>query len=135
MKKKTSMTILIAILFLVSLKSQNYKIHWEKGQDFPLNLSEVKAISCNNKIYVIGGRINNSTTDYSKNVNVDYVYEYDPESKTWAKKTNMPFNDYDVTLTTVNDNIYSVASKTAMYNPLTDKWEIKKTLEDGKAHL
>lgn len=135
MKKYLLIPLLLTAAIPLTFKSRHYTIQWEKGKNFPLNLSEIKAITCNNKIYVIGGRINKSTTDFSMNVNVDYNFEYNPGNEEWTKKDSMPFKDYDVALATINDKIFAIGSKTAMYDPGTDKWQLKKPLADGKAHL
>ena len=59
MKKSKLILILLTLLLIVSLKAQDYTIQWRKGAKFPLRLSELKAIACNDKIYVIGGKITN----------------------------------------------------------------------------
>lgn len=46
---------------------------------------------------MIGGKITNDNTDMSDNEDVDFTYEYNPETKKWSKKANIPFKDYDIT--------------------------------------
>ena len=135
MRRSYLSTLLFIMLFTIPLKSQPYYLQWTKGANFPIRLSEINAITCNNKIYVVGGMITNDNNDYKDNELVDFTFEYDLGNKVWTKKANMPFKEYDIALATANDRIFAIGSKTAMYNPAKNTWQELKSLEDGKAHL
>jgi N-acetylneuraminic acid mutarotase len=135
MKKYLLTPLLLSITLLITVKSQSYSITWEKSDNFPVRLSEIKAITCNDKIYVIGGKITKDNTDLTDNEDVDYTYEYNTKNKKWSKKSNMPTKRYDVALAIVNNLIYAISTENEVYDPKTDTWQILKPLEGGMAHL
>ncbi|HEX9934503.1 MAG TPA: hypothetical protein VGB38_04840, partial [bacterium] len=131
----TLSALLLFSILLNPVNAQDFIIRWNRGADFPLRLSEIKAISCNNKVYVIGGKITKDNADPGDNEDVDFTFEYDPKNQTWTRKANMPSRRYDVALAVVEDRIYAISTRNEVFNPVSDTWEVLSPLPGGMPHL
>jgi N-acetylneuraminic acid mutarotase len=132
---KQYLNFLITLLFIIPLKAQDYNIQWSKGTNLPIRLSEIRAIACNDKVYVIGGKITHDNSDLNDNEDVAFIFEYNPENETWTKKANMPTKRYDVALAVVGNKIYAISSKNEAYDTKTNTWQVLNPTPGGMAHL
>ena len=118
---KQYLNFLLTLLFVIPLKAQDYNIQWTRGTNLPIRLSEIKAIACNDKVYVIGGKITHDNSDLNDNEDVEFIFEYNPENETWTKKADMPSKHYDVALAVVGNKIYAISSKNEAYDIKTNR--------------
>ena len=133
--KYSKFLFLITILLNSPLKAQDYDIQWTKGPNLPIRLSETRAIACNDKVYVIGGKITHDNSDLNDNENVAFIFEYNPENETWSRKADMHSKQYDVALAVIGNKIYAIGSETEVYDTKTNAWQRLKPLPGGMAHL
>ncbi|MBI1742571.1 hypothetical protein HYR54_05820 [Candidatus Acetothermia bacterium] len=95
-------------------------------------MSDASVAAVNNKLYVIGGFINNGQL-----VSVDTVQEYDPATDSWQIRAHMPSARGLAAVVVFNNNIYVMGGTTTddhgngtgiyagvveVYDPLTDSW-------------
>ncbi|XP_063807301.1 kelch-like protein 35 isoform X2 [Pseudophryne corroboree] len=81
-------------------------------------VSSAAAVSCMNKLYVIGG----ATEDCG---NTNKVQCYDPEKDTWTFKSTAPFSKRCINAVELDERIYVVGgllSAIYSYNPEMDAW-------------
>jgi N-acetylneuraminic acid mutarotase len=105
---------------------------WTFKEDLPQKLCGATAGAVNGKIYVIGG----STSILGTGYNVDSVYEYNPVSNSWTRRSNIPTPIAYAAADVVDGKIYviggcpfgfnSAYKSVYEYNPATDTWK-KKT--------
>lgn len=70
---------------------------WTHKAKLPVVIDSVAAATVNGKLYVFGGRINQS------NELSDKVFEYNPDADTWTEKTSMPLSRYSHEAVTFSD--------------------------------
>jgi N-acetylneuraminic acid mutarotase len=125
---------------------------WTYKTDLPQKLCGTIACAVNSKIYVIGG----STSILGKGYVVDSVYEYNPVSNSWTRKSNIPTPLMAAAAAVVDGKIYVVGgapfgmnsayTSVYEYNPATDTWTKKSdmptarllasaTVVDGKIYV
>jgi N-acetylneuraminic acid mutarotase len=125
---------------------------WTAKAHLPQELCGTTAATVNDKIYVIGG----STSVLGEGYVVDNVYEYESDSNSWTRKSNIPTPLAYAAADAVNGKIYVIggapfgfnsAYKTVYeYNPATDTWTKKSdmptarfiasaTVVDGKIYV
>lgn len=116
---------------------------WVKKKEMPVKLFTQRAAVLNGRIYVLGNIVKsneNKDSDYND------MYEYNPETETWTKKSPSIAGKGRIEtsggLAVVNGKLYvlggvirksdgSFERKTynvQEYDPLTDKWVLKGTL-------
>ena len=107
---------------------------WATRTPMPTTRSDGIAVATfQNKIYVIGGRINDGATTGINEV-------YDPATDTWETKTPMPTSREDLDANVVNDKIYLISGLVPdpkypttsnifvltnineVYDPISDSW-------------
>ncbi|HGJ66119.1 TPA: hypothetical protein ENS27_12160 [bacterium] len=107
---------------------------WTKKADLPTPRTHMCSAEANGKIYAMGG----FRPDMKL---VPTVEEYDPVNDVWTKKSDMPDARESASAVTIKNKIYVVGGdftdnpngwgppipKVWEYDPLTDKWTIKKS--------
>ena len=68
--------------------------------------------ACNGKIYVFGG-VRPNPYGFAKN----NVYEYDPQTDTWAQKADMPYEIAFCGIAVLDDTIYLIGGTANCYTP------------------
>jgi len=113
---------------------------WTSKADLPQKLCGTTAGTVNDKIYVVGGGtfLHGGANGYV----VDSVYEYNPVSNSWTRKSNIPTPLYLAAADVVNGKIYVIggaphgaqsAYKTVYeYNPATDTWTKKSDMPTAR---
>jgi N-acetylneuraminic acid mutarotase len=106
---------------------------WTKKADIPVPRERMGTGVVNGKIYAIGGY---AVGGGLGEVTVATVWEYDPATDTWAKKSDMPTTRALAAANVVNGKIYVIGgvisnvwpafSTVEEYDPVTDTWT-KKT--------
>jgi hypothetical protein len=107
---------------------------WIPKAPLPNGVVGVVAVSANGRIYAVGGSNN---------------FEYNLETNSWSQKQPMPIPMHpSFGIASCNDEIYVIGgggtdqsgepiyrTTNQVYNPLTDKWEIKKPMPTGRDHV
>ncbi|XP_061485720.1 kelch-like protein 35 [Rhineura floridana] len=91
---------------------------WAAVAPLPKAVSSAAVIPCLDKLYVIGGAVDDST-------NTDKVQCYDPEEDKWSLLSPAPFNQRCICAITLDNLIYVVGgllSKIFSFNPQKDSW-------------
>ncbi|XP_053169101.1 kelch-like protein 35 isoform X2 [Hemicordylus capensis] len=91
---------------------------WAAVAPLPEAVSSAAVVSFLNKIYVIGGAVDDST-------NTDKVQCYNPKENQWTLLPPAPFNQRCITAVTLDDLIYVVGgllSSIFSYDPQKDTW-------------
>jgi N-acetylneuraminic acid mutarotase len=111
---------------------------WTRKADLPQELCGTVAGTVNDKIYVIGG----STSVLGEGYVVDNVYEYDPVSNSWTRKSNIPTPLAYASAAVVNGKIYvigggsfggvSAYNSVYEYNPAADTWKKKSDMPTAR---
>ena len=119
---------------------------WSKLPDMLEALDGATASQVDGKIFVIGGTQYNSLTQ--ERISISSVEEYDPETNTWMKKTEMPTARYALSSCVINGKIYVIGGMIStfqmvtpafatqaveVYDPRTDTWTKKADLPAPKA--
>ena len=78
---------------------------WETKKPMPTPRSTLQANVVNDKIYLIGGFIDNNTSP-SRYSTTSLNEVYDPSTDTWTQKTPSPQMTYDFASTVFSDKIY-----------------------------
>jgi N-acetylneuraminic acid mutarotase len=111
---------------------------WARREDMPDALWGSSASAVNDKIYVIGGGLDN-------NVPTKSVVEYDPATGKWTKKADMPTARGLLSTAVVNGKIYAIGgarfweavpdvglSTVEEYDPVADKWTEKADMPTAR---
>ena len=111
---------------------------WTPKANLPQKLCGETAGSVNNKIYVIGG----SSSILGSGYVVDSVYEYNPVSNSWARKSNIPTPLAYAVAAVMVGKIYviggcpfgfnSAYKSVYEYNPATDTWTRKSDMPTAR---
>ena len=119
---------------------------WSRLTDMLEALDGATAIQVDGKIFVIGGTQFNSLTQ--ERISISTVEEYDPETNTWAKKTEMPTPRYTLSSCVINGKIYVIGGMIStfqmvtpeyatqaveVYDPRTDTWAKKADMPAPRA--
>ncbi|KAA0836943.1 Kelch repeat-containing protein [Bacillus paralicheniformis] len=111
---------------------------WETKYRQPRNNSGAAAATVNGKIYYIGGGTHNSGGSLISG----FIYEYDPKTDNWIKKSNLKSLATYVSAAVVGNKIYiaggaigknSVTSKVQVYDPKSDTVEEIQNLQYKRA--
>jgi len=135
-----------------SPKNEVYNSVTDSWDSLKIILTPRQHISCavvEGKIYIAGGlkAIENGPTSpnkwsYANITNVNEVY--DPLTNDWKSLASMPTKRHGAFMASVNGKIYVIGgmgdvndmwktlSTVEMYDPKTDKWEIKKSLPEPR---
>lgn len=110
MSRPYSLTILIffTLIFLIFNISfifgvnslQEEKGYWSKINDMSSNRAGHGVVTCNNKLYVIGG--------YNNNGFLDSVEAYDPLTGVWETMQHMPYARAEFGICAIDDYIYVI---------------------------
>jgi len=112
---------------------------WETEANIPTDRIRLSASVVNGKIYVIGGTMDN----HGQGV-LSAVEEYDPATDAWTKKADMPTPRHSLATCVVDNKIYAMGgtkgsvpdggtffiNAVEVYDPETDKWEIKAKMPE-----
>jgi RNA polymerase sigma factor (sigma-70 family) len=112
---------------------------WTKKGDMPTVLYGSATAVVKDKIYIIGGGLNDQDPFLS-------VLEYDPAKDIWTKKADIPTPRGVLTAAVVNDRIYAIGGMKSLvdntvystveeYDPATDKWTKKADMPTARATL
>ncbi len=123
MIKQITFTILIGLM-CSNIHAQ--KIVWTKKANLPKPMRGT-AISCNNKIYFMEANRESG------------VYEYDPLTDKWQKKTDMITFGWNLNLAEVDGIIYAIGGdpfrdRNESYDPRNNKWESLTSLPTARQH-
>lgn len=83
---------------------------WTKKANMPSPRAEFESVLVNEKIYVIGGRINNSRTG------LNGICEYDPKTDSWTSKKSMSSGRIGFKTAIINGKIYVVGGSSSTSN-------------------
>lgn len=114
---------------------------WTKKADMPTARFSLGAEVVNGKIYAIGGQTN-IWGEYSGNL-TSIVEEYDPESDTWTRKSDMPTPRAFFCTGVIDEKIFVIGgiskeygnnglSTVEVYDPATDKWSTAIDIPTGR---
>lgn len=127
---RPSIAVLLAAFLFVSAA---YAQKWEKpAAPFPEASEEVYGIAANGKLYVFGG-LGPQWTPKA------LVYEYDPATRQWTKKNNMPLPSHHVAFAELNGKIYVMggfvkpAKGPSAWVPIDNAWEYDPANDTWKA--
>lgn len=123
---------------LLSTDVLEYSPHTDsyvKKASMPVKLANYRAVSVDNKIYVIGGYT------IPEKVGNNLLYVYDPNLDTWTQKSRMPGHGHSSAVVALNNKIYVIGgdderlnspdpvatpnNKFSIYDPTTDIWTQK----------
>lgn len=88
---------------------------WTNKNIMPKKMAYCKAVTLNNKIYLIGGQTSISNPSILDNK----IYEYNPVSDSWTVKYSIPVIRYEYGLAAANNKLYIIGGKdagTTVYN-------------------
>lgn len=123
---------------------------WSKAPDLPEPRFASAAVSLNNKLYVIGGFAGTRPLEPKAD-----VFEFDPAVQQWTRKASLPTPRGTLAAAVINSKIFAVGGivpdrkngdvplqpisdiikfdglavtgELTVYNPLLDRWEVKKS--------
>jgi N-acetylneuraminic acid mutarotase len=133
--------IILSLLFILILASISFgesnsakKIIWNKKADLPSARRNGAAMACNGKIYYVGGYAQPSIAP------LNTIFEYDPGTDTWEKKSAKPTKCSNLALATIDAKIYAIGgdpflNKNEVYNPSADSWESKASMPTKRQHV
>ena len=111
---------------------------WTIKASLPQELCGLTASVVNDKIYVIGGSTSLLGTGYV----VDSVYEYNPVSNSWTRKSNIPTPIAYASADVVDGKIYIIGgcnfklnaayNSVYEYNPTSDTWKKKSDMPTAR---
>jgi N-acetylneuraminic acid mutarotase len=101
---------------------------WVKKADMPIGVGFHSISEVNGKIYVMGGQDKNWDWNLKS---FSTVYEYDPKTDTWSKKSDMITPRSGFGTVVVDGKIYAIdgwadsafTNTVEVYDPIADKWE------------
>lgn len=141
-KKTTVIGAVVLILLLMQTESFAGK-EWEVVTQLPTKRSGLAAAVVDDKIYVIGGTLENVGTPDG----ISTVEEYNPKTNTWRQVADMPTRRYYPKAAVVNDIIYVFGGwyevkdvkteypvRVEAYDPATDTWTRKKDMPAPRVH-
>ena len=141
----TFAAVMLAGAFVSSaLAQQQQAASWSTAAPLPMPRSEMKAVTANGKIYLIGG----SWTEMKDGQDVDnyttgFTTEYDPQTNRFRERAKGPEGLTHQALAVLNGKIYAAggfaASRHTMssgnvyaYDPATDRWETLPPLSEKR---
>ena len=103
---------------------------WSKAAPFPEPEEELYGVAANGKMYVMGG--------YGVNGDpVGMLWEYDPATDKWTKKTSMPRKAHHAALAEYKGKIYVFGGYTLYqgggWEPIDNTWEYDPAKDSWKA--
>jgi N-acetylneuraminic acid mutarotase len=119
---------------------------WSKLPDMLDAVDWAAASQVDGKIYVIGGTQYNTLTQ--ERISIASVEEFDPQTSTWVRKTDMPTPRYALSSCVIGGKIYVVGGLIStfqmvtpalatqaleIYDPATDSWEKKADMPEPRA--
>lgn len=110
---------------------------WSLLAPLPTPLNHAMAAGVNGKLYVIGGQ---TTSDGAGNF-VDTVYEYDPVTVGWTRRTSMPTARGAGAAAVIGDKIYVAGGRPprgadfAVYDTRANTWATLPNLPTQRNHL
>ena len=133
---KAILTLITASLLLAAaVLAQMPTSPWKKAAPFPEPDEELYGVSCNGKMYVIGGWGDGKARGAN--------YAYDPATDKWTKKKSMPRPAHHAALASYNGKIYVSGGFIAPQNtqiptggawqPVEDVWEYDTAADSWKA--
>ena len=141
-KRTIVMNAVVSLLLLMQIESFAGE-DWEVITQLPTQRSGIAAAVVNDKIYVIGGTLENIEAPDG----VSTVEEYDPQTNTWRQVADMPTRRYYPKAAVVNDTIYVFGGwyevkgvkteypvRVEAYDPITDTWTRKKDMPVPRVH-
>lgn len=110
---------------------------WNMLAPIPETSNHLSGIAVGGKIYAIGGQVNHDIDPFD----VDFSYEYDPVTDSWAQKASMPIPrshmepgtfvvDGKIILVGGKDGTFTCSDRVSSYDPLTDTWSELFTVPD-----
>ena len=128
----------LACLFIIVSNSAMAQFTWVNKNPFP-DSARVNAgcFTINGKGYIVGGLVSVSPPTYTSQ-----VWEYDPATDGWTRKTNFPYPSFlGGECSVVNGKAYKIGANTTSgyyysntyeYDPTNDSWTQKASFpEDG----
>ena len=95
------MGVLVLLLLLMQIESFAGE-DWEVITQLPTKRSGIAAAVVDDKIYIIGGTLEN----FEGPDGISTIEEYDPQTNTWRQVADMPTPRYYPKAAVVNDTIY-----------------------------
>ncbi|NPD46633.1 MULTISPECIES: T9SS C-terminal target domain-containing protein [unclassified Lentimicrobium] len=131
--------LIFAALFwgLITTSSFSQAIVWNPKAELPAQIYSGSAVSCQGKVYFIGGQIDIGSTDY---IVSNMIFEYDLATDEWIEKPNMPTARYNLGVAAVDGKIYAIGGdsfldKNEMYDPTTETWQTLTPMPTARQHI
>ena len=141
-KRAIVMSAVVSLLLLMQIESFAGQ-DWEVVTQLPTKRSGIATAVVDDKIYVIGGTLENVDAPDG----VSTLEAYDPQTNTWRKVADMPTRRYYPKAAVVNDIIYVFGGwfeekgvkthypvRVDAYDPATDTWTRKKDMPVSRVH-
>ena len=118
---------------------------WTRLADAPTARNSHAAAVIDGKIYVVGGRQNQTGGGFSA-INLPTLEVYDPMTDTWEKKADMPEAQGGLAAAVLDGKLYSFGGEqwrpvqklfatVWVYDPATDSWDSAVELPEGRHGL
>ena len=127
--------MIASLVFATSALAQMPASPWKKGAPFPEADEELYGVTTNGKLYVFGG------WDEGKARGI--VYEYNPATDKWTKKTSMPRPTHHAALAAANGKIYVMGGFVppkdvaipigGAWEPIDNAWEYDPEADSWKS--
>ena len=141
-KRAIVMGVLVLLLLLMQIESFAGE-DWEVITQLPTKRSGIAAAVVDDKIYIIGGTLEN----FEGPDGISTIEEYDPQTNTWRQVADMPTPRYYPKAAVANDTIYVFGGwyqekgvkthypvRVDAYDPATDTWTRKKDMPVPRVH-
>ena len=141
-KRAIVIGVVVSLLLLMQIESVAGQ-EWEVGTQLPTKRSGIATVVVGDKIYVIGGTLENVEAPDG----IATIEAYDPQTNTWWQLTDMPTRRYYPKAAVVNDIIYVFGGwyevkgvkteypvRVEAYDPATDTWTRKKDMPVPRVH-
>eukprot|EP00960_Hanusia_phi_P003273 96388-Hanusia_phi.AAC.2 len=108
---------------------------WQNHTDMPMAKQFCAAVSCGDRIYVMGGYSNNAEGD-APDQDLDSVHSYDPVLRLWREEPPMPTPRANFQAVAISGRIYAIGGMSGgaqradveSYDPKTREWRAEPPL-------
>jgi N-acetylneuraminic acid mutarotase len=131
--------LVFATLFVGIITTQIFSqvISWTPKAQLPHQIYSGSAVTCQDKVYFIGGQIDIGSGNY---IASNMMFEYKLAMDEWIEKTNMPTARYNLAVAAVDGKIYAIGGdrfldKNEMYDPTTEAWQTLTPMPTARQHI
>lgn len=125
------------ILGIITTSSFSQEIVWSPKAELPLNIYSGSAVTCQEKIYFIGGQKDIGSGNF---IASNRLFEYNTDMDEWVEKPHMPTARYNFAAATFEGKIYAIGGdyfldKNEMYDPTTETWHTLTPMPTARQHI